>query len=131
MLLIVNIIIIFSTLICFKQIELVLYGIIALAIYSFTINHFIRLLNISKLAFIVSDKGIEIANKLTSESPRGVTILDAKGAYTMENKKVLLCALKEKELEFFQEKVCSVDSSAFVIYSESQQILGNGFRIYK
>ena len=131
LLLLVNLVIIFATLFCFKQVELVLYGIIALAIYSFTIDQFIRMLNVSKLAFVVSDKGVEIAEKLTSESPRGVTILDAKGAYTMENKNVLICALKEKELESFQDRVVAMDPMAFVIYSESQQILGKGFNIYK
>lgn len=68
---------------------------------------------------------------LVSHSPRGVTIINAVGGYTMTDKSVLVCALKEKYLEKFQKRVLSIDLEAFVIFSESQQILGNGFRVYK
>ena len=47
------------------------------------------------------------------------------------NKKVLMCAMKESETEEFQNKILDIDAGAFVIFSESQQILGNGFRIHK
>ena len=49
----------------------------------------------------------------------------------MEERSVLLCALKEKEMPQFRKKIVGMDKNAFVVYSESQQILGNGFRIYK
>ena len=88
-------------------------------------------MNISKLAFVVTNRGHEISKKLVSTSPRGVTIINATGAYTMTDKKVLMCAMKESEAEEFQRKITDIDRNAFVIFSESQQILGNGFRIYK
>ena len=91
----------------------------------------IQKLNISKLAFVVTDKGEEIAKLLISTSPRGVTIIDVIGAYTMTNKKTLMCALKENELPEFQRKILAVDSEAFIIFSESQQIVGNGFHVYR
>ena len=31
----------------------------------------------------------------------------------------------------FQRKILEMDPQAFIIYSESQQIVGNGFYIYK
>ena len=49
---------------------------------------------ISKIAFVITDKGDEISKNLVSTSPRGVTIIDVVGAYTFENKKMLFCALK-------------------------------------
>ena len=38
--------------------------------------------------------------------------------------------LKESELPEFQRKILMKDNEAFIIYSESQQIVGNGFYIY-
>lgn len=102
-----------------------------MCISSFSINWLIRKLNISKLAFVVTDLGYEIAEKLISNSPRGVTIINATGGYTMSGKNVLVCALKESETEKFQKRILSVDSSAFIIFSEASQIVGNGFRVYK
>lgn len=80
---------------------------------------------------MVTDKGTEISQTLVSESPRGVTVLDATGAYTMEKRNVLMCALKENELPQFQRRILELDDKAFIIFSESQQIVGNGFRVYK
>ena len=131
LLMIIDGIVIAVSLVLFREIDLALYGIIALFIATAAIDWLIQSLNISKLAFIVSDKGVEIAQKLTTESPRGVTIIDAIGGYTMENKKVLMCALKENEMQEFQRRILEMDSTAFIIFSESQQIIGNGFRVYK
>ena len=131
LLLVVDAIVIGASLIVFKNIELTLYGILALFLASASINMLIAKLNISKLAFVVSDKGEEISKALVSETPRGVTLLDATGAYTMEEKNVLICALKENEIPRFQERILDIDKEAFIIFSESKQIVGNGFRVYK
>ena len=131
LLLVVDSTVILLSLIFFRTIDLALYGIIALFLSSFSINMLISKLNVSKLAFVVTDKGEEIARKLVSASPRGVTIIDSTGAYTLEKNNVLICALKESELPLFQKEILKIDNNAFIIFSESQQIVGNGFRVYK
>ena len=68
---------------------------------------------------------------LVSRSPRGVTLIESKGAYTMDYKQVLMCALKESEIPQFQKRILNLDDKAFIIFSEAQQIVGNGFRIYR
>ena len=131
MLLVVDAIVITVSLMVFNNIELVLFGIIALFLSTYSIDALIHKLNISKLAFVVSGRGNEIAQELVSTSPRGVTIVDVTGAYTLEDKKVLICALKENEIEDFQTKIHAIDSMAFIIFTEAQQIVGNGFHVYK
>lgn len=129
-LLLVDATVIVSSLITFREIDLALWGIIALSISTYAIDWLIGKLNVSKLAFVVTDKGEEIANYLISTSPRGVTIIDAVGAFTMEKKVLLMCALKSNEIVEFQRKILELDSNSFIIFSESQQIVGNGFRVY-
>ncbi len=131
LLLIVDLCVVFASLLAFREIDLSLWGIIALFVCSFSIDWFIRRLNVSKCVLVVTDCGEEIAQKLVSTSPRGVTILKSVGAYTMEKNNVLLCALKEHEMPVFQKKITDIDPHAFVIFLESQQILGNGFHIYR
>ena len=111
--------------------ELVLFGVFALFFSTFCVDWLIRKLNISKIAFVITDKGEEISKYLVSTSPRGVTIIKAIGAYSSENKKVLFCALKENEVPVFQKKILGIDRDAFIVYSESSQIMGNGFHIYR
>ena len=123
--------VIVTSLIVFKNIELSLYGILALFVSTFSVDMLIRKLNVSKLAFVVSSKGEEIAEKLISKSTRGVTLLDAVGAYTHSGTKMLVCALKEHETPDFQRRILKIDKDAFIIFSESSQIVGNGFHVYK
>ena len=131
LLLVVDATVILLSLCTFRNFDLTLYGIVALFLASFSINLLISKLNVSKLAFVVTERGIDISKTLVSHSPRGVTIIDSVGAYTMTKKKVLMCALKENEIPRFQEEILKMDEQAFIIFSESQQIVGNGFRVYK
>lgn len=131
LLLVIDAVVIFASLIVFKTADLTLFGIMALLLSTFAIDWLIRKLNISKLAFVITEHGEEISRLLVSTSPRGVTVINARGAYSLDEKNVLICALKENELPSFQRKILSIDKDAFIIFSESQQIVGNGFRVYR
>lgn len=131
MLLFVDGIIIVISLTVFKNFELTMYGILTLFISSYSIDYIINRFNVSRIAFVITDQGEEIANKLISTSPRGVTLIDVKGVYTNTSKKMLFCALKESESEAFQKKILKIDEHAFIVFSESQRIKGNGFYLYK
>lgn len=126
----VDLSVIFLSFITFKTTEAVLYGVIALFISTTSIDWLMQTLNVSKLAFIITDKGQEIAELLINTSPRGVTLVDVTGVYSNTPKKMMICALKESEIPEFQRKILGKDQHAFIIYSESQQIVGNGFYIY-
>lgn len=131
LLLVVDAVVIGIAVLVFKNVDLTLYGIIALSISSVSVNFLISKLNLSKLVFVISSKGMKISHYLVSHSQRGVTVINAIGAYTMDAKQVLICALKENEMPRFQRDVSAIDPQAFIIFSESQQIIGNGFRVYK
>ena len=130
MILFVDSTIILTSLIIFRNLELTLFGVISLFLVSYSIDFVIAKLNVSRIAFVVTDKGEEISKYLVSTSPRGVTIIDAVGAYTFEKKQVLFCALKESESFEFQQKILEMDEHAFIVFSESQRIKGNGFKLY-
>ena len=130
-LMIIDLVIIFISFIFFGEIDLTLYGILTLYVSTNAIDLFIRKLNVSKLVFVVTEYGEEISKKLVNEHKRGVTLINAKGAYTQKEKSILMCAMKEKELTNFKDRVLSIDKDAFIVFSESQEILGNGFFIYR
>lgn len=131
MLLFVDGIIIVISLTVFKNLELTMYGILTLFISSYSVDYIISRFNVSRIAFVITDKGDEIAQTLISTSPRGVTQIEVKGVYTNTEKKMLFCALKESESEAFQKKILKIDEHAFIVFSESQRIKGNGFYLYK
>lgn len=89
----VDFFIVFLSFITFRTTEAVLYGIIALFISTTAIDYLMKTLNISKLAFVITNKGGEISELLINTSPRGVTLVDVKGVYTNTPKQMLICAL--------------------------------------
>ena len=119
------------SLIVFRQVDLALLGIIGLFVQTLAIDALIKKMNISKLAFVITEHGMEIAKRLVNDSSRGITIINVLGAYTMKEKQLLLCAMKESEITVFQSRILAVDPNAFVIFSESQFIVGNGFMVYR
>lgn len=130
LLLIIDGVIILISFFIFKEVDLALIGVLALFMTSYSIDILIRHMNASKLVFVITDHGEAISDVLVKSSTRGVTIINVMGAYSEKNKKMLFCALKEGEMIEFQKRVLEIDSDAFIVVSESQRILGNGFYLY-
>ena len=131
LLMVVDGIIIAASFYVFSDIDLLMLSIVALVLSTYSIDYIIKNLNISKLVFVISEKGGEISQRLISTSPRGVTKIEVWGEYTSEKKFLLLCALKNKELPLFKRKVREIDPGAFIILAEAEQIDGNGFLLYR
>ena len=55
-------------------------------------------------------------------------MLSAKGAYTEEEKGMLICVVRTAEVRRLTRIVRSVDENAFTIVTEASEILGEGFR---
>lgn len=131
LLLIIDSIIIFISILIFRNTELALYGVFGLIISSIVIDFFIDKLNQSKLALVVTEKGDEISIAIMENSKRGVTILSAKGAYSKNDKKLLICAIKNNQMPDFHKMIKAADENAFIIFLKSEKIFGRGFYVYQ
>lgn len=131
LLMIVDGFIILVSLLISKNVDLALYGLLGLFISAFTIDFIIDHLNSSKLAFVITDKGPQISNLIIEKSRRGVTMLNARGAYSGARKNLLICALKNKQIPEFHRMIVETDENAFIIFTNSEKIFGLGFYVYK
>lgn len=82
----------------------------------------------SKLCFIISEKGEEIAKTLLEKSPRGVTMINGEGMYTHSEKNILLTCVKNAQLTQLKQIVKEVDENAFIIINDSVEVRGKGFQ---
>lgn len=82
----------------------------------------------AKAFSIITDRGEPIADKITAEMDRGVTIMPAKGAYSGTTKKVVYCVVQRSETHRLKQLVRSIDPSAFIVIHEVQEVLGEGFK---
>lgn len=79
------------------------------------------------LAFIITDKPVEVSRQLLTFLKRGVTALEGKGMYTGQPRSVLLCAVAPAEMEHLKSAVYAVDEKAFVVINPTEEIFGAGF----
>ena len=59
---------------------------------------------------------------------RGVTWLNATGAYSKKDMQVICCAVHKSEYSKIKRKVKEIDPRAFIIISSVGEVLGEGFR---
>ena len=110
------------------SLETVLYALIVVFICTKLSELVLTGFSKSKLCFIITDKGKEIADELIRRSPRGVTMLEGQGMYTGNDHNVLMTCVKSRQLSMLKEIVKSVDEHAFVIINESVEVRGQGFK---
>lgn len=113
----------------FGKVETALYGIVSLFITTKVMDMVLYGLDSSKVAYIISDSCKEITDAVMAMD-RGATILHGEGAYSGDEKKVLMVAFKQKEIVPLKEKVNEIDPHAFLIVCDAHDILGEGFRTY-
>ncbi len=107
-------------------IQYAFYAIIAVMALGKTTDSIIEGMHFAKAAYIISDHKEEIAAGIM-DMGRGVTVIDAKGAYTGERKDMLLCVVSKKEIVEVKELVAQIDPRAFVIVNDVREVLGEGF----
>ena len=94
-----------------KVIDLVLYG---------AVN--------SKVCYIISGQSTEIKDAIIRELDRGVTFLHGKGAFSGEERDVILCVIKQRQIVELKRVVKEIDEKAFMFVSDSREVFGEGFR---
>ena len=114
--------------IVFHEIEAALYAIVAMFVCSRVLDSIIYGLDIGKMIFIVSEHYDEISKKVTQEIGRGCTLIPAQGAYSGQERKLLLCALRNNEFYKVKHLVNQVDPHAFIIVTPAGEVLGEGFK---
>ena len=111
-----------------KNFEIGLYSAIAIYIMGVMIDVIFEGIFFTKLLFIISDKSEEIAKEIETKVERGVTGLYGKGMYTNSEKLVLICAVRRHDVAIAKNLINSIDKDAFVIVTNSREVLGYGFK---
>ncbi|RJX36961.1 YitT family protein [Paenibacillus pinisoli] len=109
--------------------ETSLYALIGLFVTSKTIDFVQNGLQLSKVAFIISDHTEEVAKAILDDLDRGLTRLDGHGGYTGAGRTVLMVVVGQNEVPKLKQLVRDIDSGAFVIISNTAEVLGQGFKL--
>ena len=83
----------------------------------------------AKGAFIISLKSDEIADLISKNMERGVTVFDGHGHFTKEHRDVLYCVVSRNELVRLKSIIHRVDPHAFVSVMDVRDVAGEGFTL--
>lgn len=124
----IDIIIIIINVIVFKQIEIGLYSAIGIYIMGKIIDVVFEGVNFTKMIYIVSDKYLEISEKIVEHVGRGITGIYAKGMYTNDEKIMLWCIASRNEAMRIKQISKKIDPRSFVVISNAREAYGIGFK---
>ena len=95
---------------------------------SFFIDSVSESLNLCKYFTIVSDNADTICDYIHKELNHSATIMSAEGSYSHEPKKVIMTVVNRDQALKLRKFVRSVEPHAFMMITNSSEIIGKGFR---
>lgn len=105
-----------------------MFSILGLVMKAFVVDNVIDGINLSKCFTIITDKDKEICEFINKELHRGATVSECSGAFTGENRKMILTVLKRGQAVALKRFIKETDPHAFTMITNSSDILGKGFR---
>ena len=114
-----------------EKVTTVIYGLILVTVNSNVIDKYLSGSQQSVQLFILSKKYKEIADSITHDLHRGVTVLDGKGWYTQAPTEVLMVITRKTDLNLLLRYIKAIDPNAFLSVSSVNGVYGQGFDTIK
>lgn len=114
-----------------EKVTTVVYGFVLIALVSTALDMVLSGSKQSVQLFILSKKYAEIADAITNDLHRGVTVLDGKGWYTKQSMEVLMVLTRKADLNIMLRYIRTIDPDVFMSVSSVTGVYGKGFDALK
>jgi len=122
-----NMAIIGSAFFIYNSLDVIIYGIVAMGISSYFLDKHLQGNRESTQITIISEKYTLIADKITSEMGRGVTVYSGTGWYTRNEKQILSVIAGKREEQRIIHIALEQDPKSFISVSSVKTVYGQGF----
>ncbi|KAA0566655.1 YitT family protein [Rossellomorea aquimaris] len=112
-------------------VENTMYTGISIYISTKILDYLIDGFDTRKAVTIISEHTAAIAEKVSDEMDRGVTVINAKGHYSKESKDILYVVINKQELFLLKKMIQQIDEKAFVVVHDVRDVFGEGFTFPK
>lgn len=112
----------------FRNVDAVILGLVSSIVTTMAIDKIMYGLGAGKLVFVVTDHEREVALHIEEVTGRGCTFLHGQGSYSLDDKKIVMCACNNKQVVPIRRAIHEVDSGAFLIITDSNEVYGEGFK---
>lgn len=104
--------------------EKLMYSMVSLYIISIMTDKVVLGISQSKAFYIITDHETAVKKFITEHLSHGVTVLQARGGYTGNNKKVIMCIIPTKEYFLVKEGIHEIDPKAFFVVTDAYEVSG-------
>ena len=108
--------------------ELGLYTLIGMFLNVYSMNIVKDMMNTQKSVMLISSRSDDISKCIMKDLIRGVTLIEAEGAYTHEKKKIVYCIVASNEIPKIKEIALKYDKKAFISVNDVNEVKGRGFK---
>lgn len=105
-----------------------LFSVLGLMLKSVIVDMVLENIKVHKAFQIITSKPDEMITFITDELKRGATKIDGEGAFTHENKTVILTVVNRYQAVRLRQYARSVDQHCFILITNTTEIIGKGFR---
>ena len=109
------------------RLEAIVYGYIVMGLTAYMIDTYLSGLKQSLQVLIFSKQYEVVADRITQELGRGVTVVDGTGWYTKEATRVIITMVRKNEVAHLRKVVREVDAKAFMSVGSVMGVYGQGF----
>lgn len=104
--------------------EKLMYSMVSLYIISIMTDKVVLGISQSKAFYIITEHETSVKRFITEHLSHGVTVLHARGGYTGDNKKVIMCIIPTKEYFLLKEGIHEIDQNAFFVVTDAYEVSG-------
>lgn len=104
--------------------EKLMYSMVSLYIISIMTDKVVLGISQSKAFYIITENETSVKRFITEHLSHGVTVLHARGGYTGDNKKVIMCIIPTKEYFLLKEGIHEIDQNAFFVVTDAYEVSG-------
>ena len=114
----------------FKEnaVQIGLYSVLGLFAKSFLVDGVIENIGKNKFLTIITEDPEKIRDYILVNMHRGYTAYKAKGGFSGAEKTVIITVCKRSEALKLKTQINKVDPTAFVIFTDTTEIIGKGFK---
>ena len=114
----------------YRNIDMGLLAGVTVAVASYVFNTILYGSDSARLTFIISGRPEQIVSRLLEELNIGASYVNGQGAFTGADKRIIMCAAKNRMFPQVKQIVHEEDPRAFLIVSSANEIYGEGFKVY-
>ncbi|MCD8287158.1 MAG: YitT family protein [Clostridia bacterium] len=110
--------------------EIPLYSIVAYVVNSMAVDFISEGLDKAKGALIIPSQGkyAAVAEALSSEFGRGLTVIDGKGYYSKQDKRIIYCVVNRFQVARMHAIISQYDPDAFVTVMDISDVFGTSIK---